>query len=457
MEVKDFVDQNCIAFQKMYADLDISYDTFIQTSDVKLHYPGAQELWRRIDAAGDLYKKSYSGYYCEGCEAIKLEKDLLEDRCPDHPNLTLQLIEEENYFFRLSKYREQIAELIRNGSYHIAPESRKKEILAFLEKAEDVSFSRQKSKMPRGIPVPNDPEHVMYVWCDALSNYLTGQGFGLNDEWKKVWPADLHVIGKDILRFHAAFWPAMLLSAQIALPKTLLAHGFLTLNGEKMSKSTGNVLDPMQPIEKYGRDALVFNLLYDVSLLNDGDFSLERIDAVYHSMLIGAWGNLINRVVSLSQKYGITQGVAHPDHLAARNETSNWDYEHLLAQFEANYLENFHLQTFLQDWYAQVQQANEFIAHAEPWKKYKVEETREDAIADLEFLLYIIKNLALFSSIFLTQGFTKLQTILGIEALNQIDTAQNMNKSLVQQALNLQTFKVTLSPEILYQKKESAE
>ncbi len=347
--------------------------------------------------------------------------------------------------------------MIRDGSYRIAPESRKKEILAFLEKAEDVSFSRQKSKMPRGIPVPNDPEHVMYVWCDALSNYLTGQGFGLNDHWEKVWPADLHVIGKDILRFHAAFWPAMLLSAQIALPKTLLAHGFLTLNGEKMSKSTGNVIDPMQPLEEYGRDALVFNLLYDVSLLNDGDFSLERIDAVYHSMLIGAWGNLINRVVSLSQKYGITQGVAHSDRLAARNMTSTWDYENLLAQFESKYLEDFHLQIFLQDWYAQVQQANEFIAHAEPWKKYKAEETREEAIADLEFLLYIIKNLALLSAIFLTQGFTKLQNILGIEALYQINTAQNMDKSLVQQALNLQKFEVKLNPEILYQKKETAE
>ena len=146
----------------------------------------------------------------------------------------------------------------------------------------------------------------MYVWCDALTNYLTGQGFGRNDQREAIWPADVHVIGKDILRFHAAFWPAMLISAKLPLSKTLLAHGHLTLNGAKMSKSTGNVLDPEAVIEQYGRDPFVFNLLYDVSLNADGDFSMERLANVYNSMLIGAWGNLVNRVVSLCGKYGIT-------------------------------------------------------------------------------------------------------------------------------------------------------
>ena len=145
----------------------------------------------------------------------------------------------------------------------------------------------------------------MYVWCDALTNYLPGQGFGRNDQREAIWPADVHVIGKDILRFHAAFWPAMLISAKLPLPKTLLAHGHLTLNGAKMSKSTGNVLDPEAVIEQYGRDPFVFNLLYDVSLNADGDFSMERLANVYNSMLIGAWGNLVNRVVSLCGKYGI--------------------------------------------------------------------------------------------------------------------------------------------------------
>lgn len=269
MPVRDFIAKNAETFKTLYRKLDISYTTFLHTCDEKLHYPGAQLMWEKLVAAGDIYKKSYKGLYCEGCEAMKVEKDLVDGKCPDHPNKTLQEIEEENYFFKLSKYKDQVAKLIEDKVYHIEPEIRRNEILAFLEKAEDVSFSRQKSKMPRGIPVPNDPEHVMYVWCDALTNYLTGQGFGLNANWEQVWPADMHIIGKDILRFHAAFWPAMLLSADLPLPKVLLAHGHLTLNGEKMSKSTGNVIDPEEVIDVYGRDPFVFNLLYDVSLNAD--------------------------------------------------------------------------------------------------------------------------------------------------------------------------------------------
>lgn len=288
-EVHAFVNHNTELFKQLYQKLDISYDHFQQTSSQELHYPGAQLMWEKLVEAGDLYKKSYKGLYCEGCEAMKLEKDLIDGKCSDHPNNALQELEEENYFFKLSRYKDQVAQLIKDGVYQIEPEIRKNEILAFLEKAEDVSFSRQKTKMPWGIPVPGDEEHVMYVRCDALTNYLTGQGFGRNEDWKQVRPADVHVIGKDILRFHAAFWPAMLLSAKMELPKTLLAHGHLTLNGAKMSKSTGNVLDPMAIVEKYQRDPFVFNLLYDISLNADGDFSMERFANVYNSMLIGAW------------------------------------------------------------------------------------------------------------------------------------------------------------------------
>lgn len=278
-------------------------------------------MWKKLSKAGDIYKKSYKGLYCEGCEAFKLGKDLVNNRCPDHPNKEIQIIEEENYFFKLSKYRDQIVKLIKEGEYKIAPEVRKNEILAFLEHAEDVSFSRQKTKMPRGIPVPWDEDHVMYVRCDALTNYLTGQWFWVNEEWQKIWPANIHIIGKDILRFHAAFWPAMLLSAQIKLPKTLLVHGHLNLNGAKMSKSTGNVLNPGTVIEKYGRDSFVFNLLYDIALTADGDFSMERFLNVYNSMLIGAWWNLVNRVVSLCSKYGIKTAKSTPEYLEKWNSS----------------------------------------------------------------------------------------------------------------------------------------
>lgn len=455
LEVHDFVQKNTQLFKSLYSKLDISYDVFQQTSNEALHYPWAQLMRKKLVEAGDLYKKSYKGLYCEGCEALKLEKDLINGKCPDHPNKELQEIEEENYFFRLSNYKDQVAKLIRDGVYQIEPEMRKNEILAFLEKAEDVSFSRQKAKMPRGIPVPWDEDHVMYVRCDALTNYLTGQGFGLSDKREAIWPADVHVIGKDILRFHAAFWPAMLLSAKLPLPKTLLAHGHLTLNGAKMSKSTGNVLDPEAVLEQYGRDPFVFNLLYDVSLNADGDFSMERLANVYNSMLIGAWGNLVNRVVSLCSKYGINQGKADPELLRSRNESDeDLNFEGFLEKIEDRYLKTFDLQGYLQDWYRIVQKANEYITKAEPRKKWKEEATKADAERDLQFLLYIVKNLAILSAPILTVGFEKLKNILGIDALQEIDTSKNLNVAQVQSAFNLKEFTVDLKPEILYARVE---
>ena len=456
LEVRDFIAQNLQLFKSLYENLEVSYDIFLSTSDEQMHYPGAKLMRERLVAAGDIYKKSYEGLYCEWCESMKLEKDLIDGKCPDHPTKELQHIQEENYFFRLSKYREKITELIRENAYQIEPEIRKNEILAFLEKAEDVSFSRQTSKMPWGVPVPNDDEHVMYVWCDALTNYLTGIGFWRNEEWKNYWPADIHIIGKDILRFHAAFRPAMLLSADLELPKTLLAHGHLTLNGAKMSKSTWNVIDPAEIIQQWDRDPFVFNLLYDVSLNADWDFSPQRLENVYNSMLIWAWGNLVNRVVNLCQKYGITQGVAHQQLLEEMKKADTiQDFDAFLWTIEEKYLRTFNIQGYLQERYKTVQFANEFITHSEPWKKYKEEETRGVAIRDLEFLLYIIKNLALLSAPILTQGFRKLQAILGIPELTAIDTAHNLDFEKVKTALSLKKFSVQLAPEILYQRKET--
>ena len=456
LEVRDFIAQNLQLFKSLYENLEVSYDIFLSTSDEQMHYPGAKLMRERLVAAGDIYKKSYEGLYCEWCESMKLEKDLIDGKCPDHPTKELQHIQEENYFFRLSKYREKIAELIRENAYQIEPEIRKNEILAFLEKAEDVSFSRQTSKMPWGVPVPNDDEHVMYVWCDALTNYLTGIGFWRNEEWKNYWPADIHIIGKDILRFHAAFWPAMLLSAKLPLPKTLLAHGHLTLNGEKMSKSTGNVIDPSEVIEKYGRDAFVFNLLYDVSLNADGDFSVSRLENVYNSMLIGAWGNLVNRVISLCKKYGIEKGIAHSSiEKEWKNLTQNQDFETFFETIDQKYLQKFDLQGYLQERYKYVQAANELITKEEPWKKYKDEATREQAIQTLEFLLYVVKNLSILSAPILTQGFDKMKNILGYEEMQQIDTSRDLDPELVGKALKTREFSVKLEPEILYQRIEN--
>ncbi len=444
-EVHEFLDENVSAFQQMYSVLKISHNVFLRTSDEKLHYPGAQKLWTELYENGDLEKRAFEWLYCESCESFKTEKDLVDGKCPDHPNKEIEKIQEENYFFKLAKYKDKVSEFIKTDRYKIYPDTRKAEILSFLEDARDVSFSRQKTALPRGVPVPNDEDHVMYVWCDALSNYLTGQGYGLNDDWKAIWPADIHIIGKDILRFHAAFWPAMLYSANISLPKTLLAHGFLTLNGKKMSKSTGNVIDPMEPIQKYGRDAVVFNLLYDVALTDDGDFSMERLDGVYNSMLIGAWGNLVNRVTNLGKKWGITEWNVWEHH--------DWFLDYSLDHYFGN-IKRFNTKKALEQRYKFVQKANEFITIQEPWKKYKDEATKDQAIKDIQFLLYVVKNLAILSSAILVDGFAKIQEIFWNADLQAIDTTKMIDNKQLRTLFLAKQFDVNLNPQIIYPRVE---
>lgn len=438
--IQDFLDENVWYFKEMYNKLDITYDTFLRTSDKIKHYPWVQKIWQKMAEKWDIYKKSYAGLYCPGCEAFKTEKDLINGKCPDHPNWEIEKVEEENYFFKLSKYKDKVIDLIKSDKYKIVPEIRKNEMLAFLENARDVSFSRPKTSLPRGVPVPGDEGHVMYVRCDALSNYLTGQGYGTNDNWENTWPADLHIVWKDIQRFHAAFWPAMLLSADIALPKELLAHWFLTLNGSKMSKSTWNIVDPIEPLEKYGRDAFVFNLLYDVPTDGDGDFSPTRLDNVYNSMIIGTWWNLVNRVTKLCEKYEITN--------------SNWALDQRFDDFNLNtlliLLENRDMKTYLEKWYQIAQKANEYITREEPWIKYKDESTRNEAIECLKSLLYVVKNLAILSAPILTEGFEKIKDIFWSNILKWLETKTTVDWNLWKNAFEKKEFIVDLKPVIIY-------
>lgn len=440
-DIYDFLDENVSYFKNMYSKLDITYNTFLRTSDKENHYIWAQELRNKLVEAGDLEKREYEGLYCEWCESYKTEKELENGKCPDHQTKEIEKIKEENYFFKLSKYKELVSQFIEDWKYKILPESRKNEILSFLKEAKDVSFSRQKAALPWGIPVPNDEEHVMYVWCDALSNYLTGQWYWRNDNREESRPADIHIIWKDILRFHAAFWPAMLFSADLKTPRNLLAHWFLTLNGKKMSTSTWNVVDPMKVIEKYWSDVLKFNLLYDIWLTDDGDFSIERLDGVYNSMLIWAWWNLINRVTKLSKKYWITNWELW-DH-------EDWFVDFSLEHFSWN-IKRFNTKKILEDRYKLVQKANEFITIQEPRVKYKDEKTQLEAISDLKFLLYVLKNLAIISAPVLTTGFDKIKTILWNTDLSKIDTSNNIDSKSLQNIFLSKTFPVDLNPEIIY-------
>ncbi|MCR4260914.1 MAG: methionine--tRNA ligase, partial [Candidatus Colwellbacteria bacterium] len=300
--VEDFVDEVSEKFKELRETLNLSWDKFIRTSDKKEHWPGAQALWRKLEESGDIYEGEYKGLYCVGCEAFLKEKDLEDGLCPNHKKEP-EFIEEKNLFFRLSKYAPEIKRAIESNELDIQPESRKNEILSLIESGlEDVSFSRPKDKLSWGIPVPGHEDQTMYVWCDALSNYISAIGYGQDEkEFEKWWPADVQILGKDILRFHAAIWPGMLLSAGLPLPKHIFVHGFITSEGEKMSKSLGNVIDPVDIVNKYGSDALRYYLLREIPSNEDGDFSIERFEGRDNADLANGLGNFASRVSTLGE------------------------------------------------------------------------------------------------------------------------------------------------------------
>ncbi|KKU15408.1 methionine--tRNA ligase [Candidatus Wolfebacteria bacterium RIFCSPLOWO2_01_FULL_45_19] len=302
-EPLEFTNENAAHFQNLKTILNLSWDDFIRTSDRKRHWSGAQKLWLKLEEAGDLYKKKYRGLYCVGHEAFVTEKDLVNGKCKDHQKEP-EIIEEENYFFRLSKYAKEIESKIKNNELRIIPESRKNEILSFISQGlEDVSFSRPRKDLSWGIPVPNDSEHTMYVWADALANYITAIGYADEDSrFLHWWPVDLHVIGKDILRFHAAIWPGMLLSAKLPLPKEIFVHGFITVENEKMSKTVGNIISPVELIKKYGTDPVRYYLLREIPTADDGDFSYRKFEQRYNGELANGLGNLVARSAALGEK-----------------------------------------------------------------------------------------------------------------------------------------------------------
>ena len=305
---RELVDRNVVHFRRLIEALDVRLDRFIETSRDVDHREGATEVWRRMAATGDIYEKSYAGLYCVGCEQFYGPSELVDGKCPEHL-VEPELVSERNYFFRLSGYGERLEQALRSGELVVTPPSRMNEVLSFIGSGlEDISVSRSVERARGwGIPVPGDPSQVMYVWIDALTNYINALGWSRDaPEFEHFWTSGdrrVHVLGKGVLRFHAVYWPAMLMSAGLPLPTEVVVHGYITTAGQKLSKSLNNSIDPIDLVDRYGREAVRFYLLSEFSPFRDGDFSEERLVATYNDALANGLGNLASRLSGMIGRY----------------------------------------------------------------------------------------------------------------------------------------------------------
>jgi methionyl-tRNA synthetase len=366
MAPQAFTDAIAARFQDTWQRLGISYDQFIRTTEAH-HKVGVQTLIRRIVERNpdDFYERSYTGMYCVGCEAFKLDADIDDGKCVLHPTRTLEEVEERNWFFRLSRYQPFLQELLATQPSYIQPESRRNEILGLLAQGlEDVSASRARLDwaVPFPLPLSTGETQGTYVWFDALPNYLTATGFP-DAGYEARWPADLHIVGKDITRFHAVIWPAMLEAAGLPLPKQVWAHGFVQLGGERFSKSAGVKLDLDEAIDRYGADAFRYVLLREVPFDGDGNFSWERFEERYTSDLANAFGNLASRAIAMVEKYrdGIVPAAARP--AVEADDDDDIAAYHAAMHGERGYL----LHEGLAAVYRMAQRANEYTAATTPW------------------------------------------------------------------------------------------
>lgn len=372
LEPQALADQNAALFVEMNEKFGAANDDFIRTTS-ELHKRGAQKVWNRIAAAGKFYEKEYEGKYCTGCEAFILDKDLVEGKCVIHLREP-EVLKERNIFFKLSEYSEAIKQKVLSGELEIRPNSRRNEFLSFLEEGlQDVSFSRPKTSLKWGIQVPDYEDQVMYVWCDALTNYLTALGYADNDaKVEKFWPADVHLIGKDIIRFHCGIWIGMLMAAGLPLPKAVYVHGFVTSEGQKMSKSLGNVVDPMELVNQFGADPVRYYLLREIPSDGDGDFSRERFKVVYKDELQNTIGNLLRRVMTLAVKN-------FEGRVPASDGALQPDIERAWKAFHAGFL-SFDMKGALEAVVALARTANLYVDQEKPWELAKTNPARLEIV-----------------------------------------------------------------------------
>lgn len=378
----EFVAENAEAFKNLAGSLNLSFDQFIRTTE-KRHFDGAQKMWRAFKA-DDLYKKVYKGLYCVGCEEFKFEKDLVDGLCPDHQKAP-EVVEEENWFFKLSNYSERLLELIESDALKIYPDYRKNEVVSFIKMGlEDFSISRSVARARNwGVPVPEDESQIMYVWVDALSNYITALDYATDGErYGKFWASDserVHVIGKGILRFHAIYWPAMLLSAELPLPTTIYAHEYLTINGQKMSKSLGNVIYPSELVEKFGIDGTRYLLLTALPYSKDGDLSWEKMTEKYNADLANGLGNLVSRVIKMAN--GIDDEVIEVGRVEG---------------IQRQLIGEFKIVDALAEIWSQISLANKEVDDKKPWELVKTdaeefEKVMKGLLSRLRYIAYDLR------------------------------------------------------------------
>jgi methionyl-tRNA synthetase len=382
MEPQAYVDSMYGNFQQLISALGVEYTDFIRTTDG--HHKGAvQYIWQELVKAGLIYKGAYEGWYCQGCENFVSDKEATQHSgmCPDHQT-QYQRLSEENYYFKASQYSEQIRQAIEDDRMKILPSFRKREFLELIkEGVKDVSVSRPRKNLAWGVSVPGDESQVMYVWLDALSNYITVLGYPDNPTWKDFWPADVQVVGKDILRFHAGIWPAMLLGLGLPLPKVLLVHGHVNVGGTKMSKSLGNGVEPMEVINHYGTDAFRYYFSRHIPTQDDGDFTWEKFESAYNNELGNDLGNLVQRVAAMITRY--QAGVIGD---APQAEHDMGPYRDAMREFEFN--------RALDETWRTVRALNQYLEHVKPWEIAKNRDKDTDASEHLsEVLAYAASTL----------------------------------------------------------------
>lgn len=397
-EPQEFVDKQLIRFKDQIQKMGVAYTKLIRTTD-EHHKISAQEFWKKCEANGDIYKKNYKVKYCVGCELEKTDSELVNGECPLHPNKKIEEIEEENYFFRFSKYQTKLLDLYKNNPDFVVPDFRLKEIEKFVKKGlQDFSISRLKEKMPWGVPVPNDDKHVMYVWFDALENYISTIGWPDNmEEFNKWWPV-VQVCGKDNLRQQSAMWQAMLMSAGLEPSKQIYVFGFITSEGQKMSKSIGNVINPLEIIEEYGTDALRYYIARHLSMYEDSDLTMDKFKEVYNGNLANGLGNLVSRIMKMAETHLEKPVEVKEDGILLKNSYSR------------KYLENFDLNKAMDEIWGRIGELDLFIQEKEPFKLIKT--NPEKAKEDIIFLVEELSRIAIELKPFLPETAQKIQELI---------------------------------------------